>query len=148
MGVGSTRVLPSPSMFFVLSKLLDLAIDPLWWSLVPIVVGVVLLARGRRRRLALGLVTFGITVSALACLPSLSNRLWGSLEDGVVSTMKDGVTYDAVVLLGGVVNPLGSLKDEPAWNDNIERVLEVRTDRKRDAATRKQMFAEIAAALA
>ena len=114
-------------MFFLLSKLLDIVIDPLWWSVPPVLLGVVLLAKGRRRRLALGLVTFGLTVLLLACLPVVSNRLWGALEDGVVSTMKEGVTYDAVVLLGGVVSPQGSLRDAPSWNDNIERLLEVRT---------------------
>lgn len=114
-------------MFFVLSKLLDIAIDPLWWSGVPTLWGVVLLARGSsRRRLALGLVGFGLATLFLCCLPAVSNRVWASLEGGVVSTMREGVTYDAVVLLGGVVSPQGSLPDEPAWNDNVERLLEVR----------------------
>ena len=31
-----------------------------------------------------------------------------------------------MVLLGGVVSPQGSLADSPAWNDNVERLLEVR----------------------
>ena len=119
-------VLPTALVFFVLSKLLDIAIDPLWWSVLPTLAGVVLLARNRRLRLALGLIAAGMSVLLLSCLPVLSNALWGSLEHGVSSTMQQGVTYDAVVLLGGVVSPQGSLKDEPSWNDNIERLLEVR----------------------
>ncbi len=119
-------VLPAPGVFFFLSKVLDIAIDPLWWGTVPILVGVVLLARARRRRLALTLVSGGLGVLILATLPAVSNGLWASLEAGAVSTMQPGVTYDAVVLLGGAVTPQGSLPESPAWNDNIERLLEVR----------------------
>ena len=128
MGVLCTRaVVPSAQMFFVLSKLLDLAVDPFWLSAVPLAVGVFLLARGSpRRRLALILVTLGFSTLLLGCLPSVSNRLWASLESGVAPTLKPDVTYDAVVLLGGVVSPQGSLKEDPAWNDNVERLLEVR----------------------
>lgn len=113
-------------MFFFLSKLLDILIDPLWWSGLPTVAGVVLLARGKRRRLAVGLVSFGLGTLFLCSTPALSNRLWASMEQDVVSTMQPGVTYDVVVLLGGVVSPAGSLPESPAWNDNIERLLEVR----------------------
>ena len=126
MGSPNTSPCYQLRVFFLLSKLLDIAVDPLWWSVVPIMVGGGLLAVGKRRRLSLGLVGVGLGVLFVACLPAVSNRLWGSLEEGVVSTMQDGVTYDAVVLLGGAVSPQGSLKDAPAWNDNIERLLEVR----------------------
>ena len=113
-------------MFFILSKLLDIAIDPLWWGGLPALVGLVLLARDQRRKLALTLVSCGLGALFLAALPAVSNRLWQSLEAGAVSTMQEGVTYDAVVLLGGVVSPQGSLVNSPAWNDNVERLLEVR----------------------
>ena len=114
-------------MFFFLSKLLDIAIDPLWWGMTLTVCGVVLLARRERnRRVALALVSVGVGSLLLASLPAVSNRLWQTLEAGAVSTMQQGVTYDAVVLLGGAVTPQGSLVNSPAWNDNIERLLEVR----------------------
>jgi len=121
-------VLPSAQMFFLLSKLLDLAVDPFWWSAVPLLVGVGLLVRGHapRRRLALVLVGLGFSSLVLGSLPAVSNRLWASLESGVGPTMRPDVTYDAVVLLGGVVSPHGSLREEPSWNDNVERLLEVR----------------------
>ena len=113
-------------MFFFLSKLLDIGVDPFWWSVLPTLAGVGLLVRGVRRRLALSLVALGLSTLFLGCLPAVSNRLWRSLERGVEPTMQDGVTYDAVVLLGGVVAPYGSLKNDPAWNDNVERLLAVR----------------------
>lgn len=111
-------------MFFTLSKLLDIAADPLWWSFGLCLLGVILLARNSpRRRLALASVTLGLGVWLLASTPALSNRLWVTLEGGVKSTQRPGVVYDAVVLLGGTVSPLGSTPTEPAWNDNIERLL-------------------------
>ncbi|MFO0598273.1 MAG: YdcF family protein [Myxococcaceae bacterium] len=113
-------------MFFVLSKLLDVIVDPFWWAFVPTVAGVVLLVRGQRRRLALGSIAFGLGALFLFALPAVSNRLWSSLEADAPNTVRPGVKYDAVVLLGGVVSPPGSLNDDPAWNDNIERLLAVR----------------------
>lgn len=111
-------------MFFTLSKLLDIAIDPFWWMFGFTLAGVVLLLRNSpRRRGALGLISLGLGLGFVCALPSVSNRVWRSLEGDVVSTMRADVTYDAVVLLGGTVSPLGSVRDEPAWNDNIERLL-------------------------
>lgn len=123
-------------VFFFLSKLLDIAIDPFWWSFGSTLAGVLLLTRvtpadgaraKRRKTLARGLVAFGLSCLFVFSLPSVSNRLWRSLERDVQSSMKAEVTYDAVVLLGGAVSPGGSLPDEPSWNDNVERLLTVRS---------------------
>ena len=113
-------------VFFIFSKLLDIFVDPLWWAGVPGFAGLLLLARGKRRQFGLGLAFGGLGALFLCSLPVLSNRLWASLETDAVSTMEPNVVYDAVVLLGGAVSPQGSLTDSPAWNDNIERLLEVR----------------------
>lgn len=112
-------------MFYVLSKLLDVAVDPLWWGVVPMAAGVFFLARGARRRLGLALCGVGSGLLVLFSTPAVANRVWRSLEAGVERTQRDDVTYDAVVLLGGAVSPAGSLRDEPAWNDNVERLLAV-----------------------
>lgn len=122
MGTGPTCY--PPRVFFVLSKLLDVVVDPLWWVLAAVLGGVVLLARGRRRG-GLGLVSAGLGLLFLASLPAVSNRLWAALETADVPPA-GAEPYDAVVLLGGAVSPLGSVRDEPAWNDNIERLLVVR----------------------
>jgi uncharacterized SAM-binding protein YcdF (DUF218 family) len=114
-------------MFFLLSKTLDLALDPLWWALGPLSLGVLLLARGKRRRLALGLCAWGFVVLLLACLPAVADRLEAGLEAEAPNTMQSDVTYDVVVLLGGVVNPSGSLPGAPALNDNVERLTVTRT---------------------
>jgi uncharacterized SAM-binding protein YcdF (DUF218 family) len=113
-------------MFFFLSKTLDLALDPLWWTVVLVVAGVVVLARGKRRGLGVGLALAGVVVLLLASLPAVSNRLLSSLEAAAPNTAKPEVTYDAIVLLGGMVTPLGSLPREPTWNESIERLMVTR----------------------
>lgn len=109
-------------MFFILSKTLDLLVDPLWWSLVASVAGVALLVRGKRRRLGVALACAGPGILAIACTPAVSHRLWRSLEAGAVDTSRADVTYDAVVLLGGVVEPRGAEPSQPAWGDSVERL--------------------------
>lgn len=114
-------------MFFVLSKTLDLLVDPISWVVGPLVVGLWLLARERRRGLGLGpglgLCAAGVGILLLASFPPLANRLWSSLESEVKPTDRADIVYDAVVLLGGMVDPMGSTRKSPAWNDSIERLL-------------------------
>ncbi len=113
-------------MFFLLSKTLDVLADPLWWGLGPALAGVALLWRGARRRLGAGLAFGGLGVLLLFSLPAVSNRLWASLEADAPRTVREGAAYDVVVLLGGLVSPLGTRPGEPAWNDNVERLLATR----------------------
>jgi len=110
-------------MFFVLSKTLDILVDPVSWVVGPLVVGLWLLARERRRGLGLGLGAAGVATLLLASFPPLANRLWSSLESEVKPTARADIVYDAVVLLGGMVDPMGSTRKSPAWNDSIERLL-------------------------
>jgi uncharacterized SAM-binding protein YcdF (DUF218 family) len=124
-------------MFFVLSKSLDVLIDPFWWVFGLILGGLVALLRGTRTRLGAGLVVAGLSVFLLTSTPAISFRLLSGLERSAVNSMRAGVTYDAVVLLGGAVSPSGSLADDPSWNDNVERLMTtydlLRTDRARVA---------------
>ncbi|MBL8919461.1 MAG: YdcF family protein [Myxococcaceae bacterium] len=108
-------------MFFVLSKTLDLLVDPWWWVAVPLVLGAVALLRSRRR-LGLGLMGTGLGLFTLLSLPSVSNRLWQALEADAVSTMRTDATYDVVVLLGGTVAAYGATPDTVSWGDNVERL--------------------------
>lgn len=109
-------------MFFVLSKTLDVVLDPWWWGVVPMLVGLVLSWRGRRRAGVL-LGAIGPLVLTVVSLPPVSNRLWSTLEDDAVETMRRDVVYDVVVLLGGTVSGAGATAETVAWNDNIERLL-------------------------
>lgn len=109
-------------MFFVLSKTLDLLVDPLWWALGLTLAGVALLARGARRKLGLALAHAGLAVLLVFSLPAVANRLWRALESGEPDTFEPEATYDAVVLLGGAVAVFGSTPDVVAWNDSVERL--------------------------
>jgi uncharacterized SAM-binding protein YcdF (DUF218 family) len=110
-------------VFFVLSKILDLAFAPLTWVFV-LLVAVLVRPRWstRTRTLVLGFCTlFLYTLS----IQPISNRLVGSLERPLVSTYKsEGPAYDAVVLLGGLVetNAMASAH-VPAYHDSVERLL-------------------------
>jgi uncharacterized SAM-binding protein YcdF (DUF218 family) len=111
-------------MFFALSKTLDVLVDPFWWVFALLVSGLAVLVRlPVRRRLGLGLVSAGVLVFTTASLPGVAFTLEEQLEQSGPNTMRPGITYDAVVLLGGTVSPAGSLPEVPAYNDNIERLL-------------------------
>ncbi|HYG66345.1 MAG TPA: YdcF family protein [Anaeromyxobacteraceae bacterium] len=86
-------------MFFTLSKILDLLVAPLTWALVLVLLGVVLL--GRRRASAIcGLLAFAILV--VFSSERVANAIQSALEAGARTTMREDVTYDALVLLGGL----------------------------------------------
>jgi uncharacterized SAM-binding protein YcdF (DUF218 family) len=54
----------------------------------------------------------------------VANRLWRSLETATVSTMKRDVTYDAVIVLGGLVqDEADEWTDQHSYNDSVERML-------------------------
>jgi len=111
-------------VFFFLSKLLDIFLSPLTWSLLAIAAAAGLLAwRPQRRRLQLALLAAAGLNLYVFSLSSVSNRLERSLED-VPSTMQEGVVYDAVVLMGGVVDIYAEQPEgRRSFNNNVERLL-------------------------
>jgi uncharacterized SAM-binding protein YcdF (DUF218 family) len=119
-------------VFFFLSKTLDVFLSPLTWA---IALSLVSALRSRA-----WLRWCGPAAAALLCIfgsESVSNALLGHLERETVSTMKPGVTYDAVILLGGVLQHRESgTWNDTEYNDNVERLLVtydlLRTNRCRD----------------
>ena len=109
-------------MFYVLSKILDVALTPLAWSTALLLAGI--LGRGRplaRRIMALA----GVVVLLLFSLEAVANALWRELESPAVRTRRPGVTDDAVVLLGGLADDRASATwGSRSYNDNNERLLE------------------------
>jgi uncharacterized SAM-binding protein YcdF (DUF218 family) len=112
-------------VFFFLSKLLDVLLSPFSWGVVLLAVAVPWRKRPSRhwrRKRILGGVGLGIIV--LASSFPVSNALNRSLEHASMSTYHDDVTYDAVILLGGVVDEEATAySGEPSYNDNVERVV-------------------------
>lgn len=131
-------------MFFLLSKTLDAFLQPLTWALLLIAIAM-LAARARTvEAVAPGKRTFwpkpgtrlrrGVDRVARAALPvafgallvfslePTSNALVRMLEVDAPRTQKPGVTYDAVILLGGLVEDRVDSHGTVAYNDNVERL--------------------------
>jgi len=109
-------------VFFILSKILDVVLTPLAWAIVLILLGVGKGSASRGRR---ALPVLGVAVLLLFSFESVSNRLWRSLEQSSSSTVRPGVTYDVVILLGGVTeNRVEATWGQRAFNNNNERLLE------------------------
>lgn len=113
-------------MFFVLSKILDVLLAPLSWSLLCFGAGLLLFVfRREKRRWILGLWVVGLLNLWVFSIGNVSNALRRALEDET-STLKPGATYDAIILMGGVVSVYA---DQPegrrSYNDNSERLLAV-----------------------
>lgn len=101
-------------MFFLLSKILDLALAPLSWCLLLMLWACWRPARARRAILmALGLLW-------LASVEPVSARLLSWVEEQWQAP-PEGRKFDAVVLLGGVLSTM-SEGGIPGYNDNVERL--------------------------
>lgn len=109
-------------MFFLLSKTLDLALAPLSWAIVLVVVA--LAAPARRVRLRRGALVAALAVIVVFSAQPVSNRLAWRLESAAPKTVRDDVVYDAAILLTGLV------ADRPtedrgvrSYGDAVERML-------------------------
>lgn len=112
-------------MFFFFSKLLDVLLSPYTWGLLLLAAAVpwrLRSARTWRRRRAFGIA--GLLVLVLCSVFPISNLLFWKLEHASVSSYRPDVTYDAVVLLGGVVDEdATATSGQPSFNDNVERLV-------------------------
>lgn len=112
-------------MFFFLSKVLDLFLSPYTWGLLLLAGAVpwrIRAARRWRRRRAFGIA--GLVVLFLASSGVVSNKMQWSIEHASASTYHEDVTYDAVVLLGGLVDEGASASaNQPSYNENVERLV-------------------------
>jgi uncharacterized SAM-binding protein YcdF (DUF218 family) len=121
-------------VFFSLSKILDVLFSPLTWSLL-----LCLYAFGQKNRGNAGwYALLAALVLGTFSLEPVSNRLMRWTEVGAPRTVRDGVTYDAIILLGGLVEHRTTASTHvPAYNDGVERLLTtydlLRTGRARKA---------------
>lgn len=112
-------------MFFFFSKLLDLALSPFTWALLLLLFAVPWsrrrVRRWKRRR---AFAVAALAVLVVFSLEPVSNAILFSMEHDAPSTYRADVTYDAVVLLGGMTDEdVTKERGQPAYNDNVERVL-------------------------
>ena len=79
-------------------------------------------ARRWKRRRNLGLAALALLI--VFSLEPVSNAIQYSMEHDAPSTYRADVTYDAIILLGGVTDEDVTKEiGQPAYNDNVERVL-------------------------
>lgn len=114
-------------MFFILSKLLDAFLSPYTWGLLLFAAAVpwrmrARSARSTRRRRMLG--AMGLAVLVVGSLAPVSNAMMWRLEHASTPTYDSAVTYDAVILLGGVVDEKAMrTSGQISFNDNVERLI-------------------------
>jgi uncharacterized SAM-binding protein YcdF (DUF218 family) len=109
-------------LFYFLSKILDVILTPLAWSVALIGLGVFGPGSSLRKR---GLAGSGIVVLLFFSLEPVSNALLRSLEDPPLRTYRPEVTYDVVILLGGLVEDrIEATWGQRAFNEDAERLLE------------------------
>jgi uncharacterized SAM-binding protein YcdF (DUF218 family) len=109
-------------VFYVLSKILDVALTPLAWAVALVLYGVVT-RKGSWPRRSVSLL--GVAVLVVFSLEPVSNAMFRALESQPLRTFRPWVTYDVVILLGGVNDDrVAATWDERAYNNNNERLLE------------------------
>lgn len=113
------------AVFFVLSKIIDVLLSPLAWAILLVAAAVPWRrpsARAWRRRRAIGIAALAVLL--VFSSHYVANALWWSLEHSARSSYRDGEAYDVVVLLGGVGDErVMAITGEPAYNDNVERLI-------------------------
>jgi uncharacterized SAM-binding protein YcdF (DUF218 family) len=116
-------------LFFVASKILDILLAPLTWVMIALVVVAIRVRPKTRAELKTKKLVFFAPIVAVLALYTLSlkpvaNALKKSLESSAVTTMKDGETYDAAIVLSGMVDLQSTGEHGPTQlNDNVERIL-------------------------
>jgi len=109
-------------VFVFLSKLLDLLLAPLTWGLLLMVGG--LLLRRWRARLGARLQVLGLLVLYAFSTEPVANGLQRWVEAGAVSTYRTGERYDAVIVLGGMVDADATERSGlPEYTHPVERIL-------------------------
>ncbi len=108
-------------MFIILSKTLDLFLGPMTWAVLFIVAGIFL---RRRARLAIGLQVLGLAVLYVFSIEPVAGALIRATETGVRATYRPDVVYDAVIVLGGGLDPDATeISGRPEYNAAGDRIL-------------------------
>lgn len=110
-----------PRVFVTLSKILDWFLAPLSWALLLLLVAALVRARPRLRA---ALAALAVAVLVVFSSEKVANRLIRLVEAGAPATYRADVVYDAVVVLGGMVDPDASAASgEIEVDDHVDRLL-------------------------
>ena len=115
------RAVSSGRVFLALSKILDWLLAPLSWALLLLAAAAVV---RRRARLAWALAALAAAVLVAFSTDHLATRLERLAERGARSTFRPDVVYDAVVVLGGMLDgPASRARGEAEFEAPVDRVL-------------------------
>lgn len=92
-------------MFLWLSRLLEWFLAPLSWTLLLAVAAALL---RRRHRIAWPLAGLAVAVLVLFSTEAVADAIQSAMERGAVTTYRPGTDYDAVVVLGGIIDDAAS----------------------------------------
>jgi uncharacterized SAM-binding protein YcdF (DUF218 family) len=107
-----------PWVFFALSKLLDLLLAPLSWTLLLLVAALLW------RRVAPFLVLAATLVLYVFSIEPVANELARLAEAPARSTFRPGTVYDAVIVLSGGIDPsASSFTGQPELNAAGDRLV-------------------------
>jgi uncharacterized SAM-binding protein YcdF (DUF218 family) len=112
-------------LFFFLSKLLDVVLSPYFWGIALLALAVPWTRRSARRwRTRRAFAVLALATFFFFGLEPVANAILFGMEHDTPSTYRPDVTYDVVVLLGGMTDEdVTKETGQPAYNDNVERVL-------------------------
>jgi uncharacterized SAM-binding protein YcdF (DUF218 family) len=91
-------------VFYALSKLLDLLLAPLTWTLLLLLAAIL----WRRRRAAPWLAGAAALILCGFSVEPVANRLTRFAEAAAQRTFRPGMVYDAAIVLGGGIDPAAS----------------------------------------
>lgn len=113
-------------MFVFLSKLLDAAFAPLTWAVALLAIGIVLAwRRSERRRLVAACLVSGLAVLYVFSLAPVAAALTARAERPSGPGLEPTRTYDAVIVLGGLLDVEASEDSGvPAFSDAVDRLIE------------------------
>lgn len=110
-------------LFYVLSKSLDVLVAPYAWAIM-LLVWALFQFRQRQRKRARRAVVYALVLIGVSSAGCTASLLTGNLEAqafcSVNGSVNESVTYDAVILLGGLMD---ARSNPPSYNDAVERLL-------------------------
>jgi uncharacterized SAM-binding protein YcdF (DUF218 family) len=105
-------------VFLFLSKTLDALLSPLTWALLLLLAGVL-----RRRDIPLWAPLGAIAILCFFSMEPVSNALVRRTELSAQRTDSERMTYDAVILLGGLLEDGPThASGVPSYNEHVERL--------------------------
>ena len=111
-------------MFFVLSKILDVLFSPLWWPALAFALTRIPPLARRAPRFLRALLGVACALMLFCSTQVGTQLLQHAVERNAPRSMREGVTYDAVIVLSGFVSDEAMRRyPGPAYGNAVDRML-------------------------